>query len=416
MFLSKKKDRYLKIVSALIVLSLCLALITVFDVTSILFGKNFDNFYYPLEISNFSDLIIRIDSQLGNKASVTNCHSGECNQRLRFNEVSNVLKSFDPPIITKDGELVEAFDHSSKLTRIYEPNPSCNQQWPDKSNVTTFVIIVMSAVNNFKKRDVIRKSWYANNTRDSFSFKTVFSLAACDSLNKPPKDLINPRTGSWSVEDCKGAVDLEYKKHGDIMQISSADTYLNVTFKTLMNLQWINEECLADFAIFIDDDYLFNSNNLFKLIDEQVLNRNGSLSKVQNWRNLSEKNLYLGHVQYNSPPVRDRTSKWFISYSNYPIREYPPFINGGFVFLSKRYLRHLYYSTFIAKPFIFNDVYLAIIAHKLNVKPVHSNLFFCPEDTLNDEERALSDTQCIAWHDVVPDKLLRIWNYYKTLK
>ena len=61
--------------------------------------------------------------------------------------------------------------------------------------------------------------------------------------------------GMTSNQKDQDHLDLENKKHGDLVQGSFMDTYHNLTYKNLMGKLWISKFCnQAEFVIKTDDD------------------------------------------------------------------------------------------------------------------------------------------------------------------
>lgn len=83
--------------------------------------------------------------------------------------------------------------------------------------------------------------------------------------------------------------------------------------------------------------------------------------------------LYAGHEYQSKGPHRHRFSKWFIPMSEYPYSKYPPYIVGNFCLMTPKSLQIFYQASKVIKPFIFDDVYLGIIAFVMEIKPVSMN-------------------------------------------
>ena len=108
------------------------------------------------------------------------------------------------------------------------------------------LIIVNSAVQNFKQRNIIRRTWGNDTARSKpFQTKTMFNIGS--SRNSTTQDEIMK----------------EISKYDDLIQVDVIENYYNLSSKTLMGLRWAYENCInAKYFLFIDDDYYLSVNNL----------------------------------------------------------------------------------------------------------------------------------------------------------
>ncbi|XP_053387240.1 beta-1,3-galactosyltransferase 9-like [Mercenaria mercenaria] len=103
------------------------------------------------------------------------------------------------------------------------------------------VIVVHSAVTNFNKRDVIRKTWGNKALLRRYGTKLVFFLGM--PLKKDLQILINE----------------ESVKNDDMVQGHFLDSYTNITHKAVLWLRWINENCPSVQTVLkLDDDVFVN--------------------------------------------------------------------------------------------------------------------------------------------------------------
>ena len=118
--------------------------------------------------------------------------------------------------------------------------------------------------------------------------------------------------------------------------------------------------------------------------------------------------LYAGHV-FHEKPHRDPKNKWYVSVEEYPHDKYPPFVQASYI-LSNKALRKFYYATMFVKSFRMDDVYLGILAHKLQIDPLHNPHFWDWRQSykIEDYQYAVSSH---GFSD--PQELERIWNRHK---
>jgi hypothetical protein len=143
------------------------------------------------------------------------------------------------------------------------------------------------------------------------------------------------------------------------VQTDFVDTYYNNTLKTMSGYRWAARFCnRSRFAMFVDDDYYVYTHNVIGYL-----------------RNLSPQqasHLYAGYIPYGQPG-RDPKSKWYVSLPDYPFDKYPPFISAGAYLVSMEVLIDFHIAMMYTRRYIFDDVFVSIVAKKLGVKPVPLN-------------------------------------------
>ena len=119
-------------------------------------------------------------------------------------------------------------------TFLVEPNTMCRRKIEKESetNKTLLLIMVCSAVSNFKKRKMIRETW-AKDTKWFNDVKVIFMLG-----NTPDPLLQN-------------SVLKEAVYYQDIVQSSHLDTYADLAIKSLMLLKWFLLSCKGTSSSFM---------------------------------------------------------------------------------------------------------------------------------------------------------------------
>ena len=93
----------------------------------------------------------------------------------------------------------------------------------------------------------------------------------------------------------------EFKIYGDIIQENFADTYKNLTLKTITSIKWASVYCSnAKYFLKIDDDMIVNAPNLIKWLESNTYS-----------------NTFLCNPLWNSEVIRDNTSKFYMSKQDY---------------------------------------------------------------------------------------------------
>lgn len=239
------------------------------------------------------------------------------------------------------------------------------------------LLVIKSSAGNFRNRQTIRNTW--GNVDNYEGVRRVFLLGYNHGVQKQ--------------------VDIEALEHGDIVQEDFWDHYSNITFKTIMGINWVAQYCpKAKFSFYVDDDVFLILNNL-KQLRKSTLRESG---------------LMLGKVFFSSTPFRDKTSKWFVSWEDYPFVNYPKYLAGFAYLMTADVVKRFSLAIPYIQPIPFDDTYLGIVAKKLRI-PVKNQYgfamfhptwmsFFVPK---------LSFRKTIAFHRMSsPETMMRTWIEY----
>ncbi|XP_026549630.1 beta-1,3-galactosyltransferase 4-like, partial [Notechis scutatus] len=112
---------------------------------------------------------------------------------------------------------------------------------PCALNAPWLLVLVASAPGHAARRAGVRRSWGGARVAGGHSVHTVFTVGL-------PGDVAQ-----------QAALEREAAEHGDLLQARFADTYTNLTLKTLAMLGWATTRCpTARFLLKTDDDVFLN--------------------------------------------------------------------------------------------------------------------------------------------------------------
>ncbi|XP_069103646.1 beta-1,3-galactosyltransferase brn-like [Argopecten irradians] len=207
----------------------------------------------------------------------------------------------------------------------------------------TLLILVKSAVRNDRLRMTIRMTWGKVKRPN---VKVVFLMAN------------SPNTSQF--------VALESETYEDVIQENFKDSYSNNTYKTIMGYNWGVKYCSeADYFLFVDDDHFVNVPKVLLFIK--------SIPEKE------RKTVFYGKKVTRAIPNRS-DSKWIISKRDFPFHLFPPYLGGG-AYLTSYSCALRFVHAFPYVDFLWiDDVYLGIVAHKLNITARHVKQFFTNED------------------------------------
>ncbi|KAL6111219.1 uncharacterized protein ACO6RY_20156 [Pungitius sinensis] len=199
------------------------------------------------------------------------------------------------------------------------------------------VLMVPVAPDNLAARDAIRQTWGNKSVVQGQAVLTLFML------------------GLSGGADVQEKLQQENLQHSDLLQSNFADTYLNLTIKTMVIMDWLATRCpTAAYAMKIDSDMFLNIDNLV------VMLKKPGIPKVD----------YLtGMLMWNRPVVRSKDSKWYVPLELYPDPTYPTYTLGmGYVFSNDLPKKFVEVSKSI-RPFNIEDAYIGMCMKKLGLAP-----------------------------------------------
>lgn len=209
---------------------------------------------------------------------------------------------------------------------------------------------IPSAVDNNEKRFALRQTW----ARRQEQIRFIFVLG---------KSLNNSILNSKIIE--------ESNKYGDIVQGDFLDTYQNLTLKTIFGLKWMSVYCQnAQFLLKVDDDIVVNTHLLLNYFQS----------------NLHTQATMFGRVYDKAYPFRDKGYKWYVSFEEYAGDFYPKYCAGKAYLMTQDLASKMVESTKLVKPFIFEDVYVGMLAEYLKISFRHIAEFMFFNDYFTKEK------------------------------
>ncbi|XP_064476303.1 beta-1,3-galactosyltransferase 1-like [Ornithodoros turicata] len=200
------------------------------------------------------------------------------------------------------------------------------------------LVCVFTASTHFERRIAIRATW------GKASLERGFKVAFFVGLPK--------------YKSVQSLIEAENTIYEDIIQGNFADTYHNVTLKSIMVVRWITEYCSkAKFVLKIDDDMMLNASDLWEEVTTSL--RNFTMTA---W----------GILDKDSKPHRNPLSKWYLPPSMYKSEVLPDFLVGSAYMFTGDCVPLLYNLSFTIPPLWLEDVYITgMVAKKAGVRLVY---------------------------------------------
>lgn len=162
---------------------------------------------------------------------------------------------------------------------------------------------ILSSVRNVAERQAVRLSWMRS-----------------DALQKQ-RVLARFFVGTVPDEAAMEAVRREAALYGDMVITREADTYDNLSYKTIAICRYGAREVVADFVLKVDDDTAVRV--------DQVLER------LKHSEPSQERGVLMGLISFDARPHRVKGSKWFMSPDDFAPEVYPYFPHGPGYVLSR---------------------------------------------------------------------------------
>ncbi|CAL8122781.1 unnamed protein product [Orchesella dallaii] len=248
------------------------------------------------------------------------------------------------------------------------------------------VVLVPTAIGNFKQRDSVRKTWGSFSARQD----VVIGFMA----GNPKLSHINDST----LELFHQEIDL----FRDIIIADLQDSYQNLTLKSLFMIEWASTFCSsARFFMKTDDDVFLNVPLVLKFISE-IEEDDSRQPKIYG-------NVFSGHY-----PQRDAWFKHKVSYKIYPHNmSYPNFTSGPSYLVSAKVLRPLLKNAVNLPLFNLEDVFLTgFVASSLDIPRINVTQF------RNERENPFNMSACkliktiAGMTDGSPTQIYYVWYNY----
>ncbi|XP_047432694.1 beta-1,3-galactosyltransferase 2-like [Mugil cephalus] len=205
-----------------------------------------------------------------------------------------------------------------------------------KDKTPFLVLMVPVEPKNVAARNAIRQTWGNESLVQGEVVVTLFMLGLSEGT-----DLEKIRQ--------------ENLEHRDLILSDFRDTYLNLTIKTMVIMDWLTTRCsTAAYAMKVDSDLFLNIDNLVLMLQKP---------------DIPKQNYLTGMLMWNRPVVRSKNSKWYVSEESYPEPVYPTYTLGmGYIFSNDLPEKFVEVSKSV-KPFNIEDAYIGMCMKKLGLKP-----------------------------------------------
>ncbi|XP_012600504.3 acetylgalactosaminyl-O-glycosyl-glycoprotein beta-1,3-N-acetylglucosaminyltransferase [Microcebus murinus] len=204
------------------------------------------------------------------------------------------------------------------------------------------LLAVKSSPAHYERRELIRRTWGQERSYGGRPVSRLFLLGTA-----APEDAAR-------AERLAALVALEAREHGDVLQWAFADTFLNLTLKHVLLLDWLAARCPhARFLLSGDDDVFVHTANVVSFLQAQPPDRH----------------LFTGQLMHGSVPIRDSRSKYFVPPQLFPGPAYPVYCSGGGFLLSRATASALRTAAQHTPLFPIDDAYMGMCLERAGLAP-----------------------------------------------
>ncbi|XP_004424733.1 lactosylceramide 1,3-N-acetyl-beta-D-glucosaminyltransferase isoform X1 [Diceros bicornis minor] len=258
-----------------------------------------------------------------------------------------LINSYD--FVNDSLSLKHSMDGATRYQYLINHKEKCQAQ------DVLLLLFIKTAPENYDRRSAIRKTWgneeYVRSQLNA-NIKTLFALGTP----------FNPLTR----EELQRNLVWEDQTYNDIIQQDFVDSFYNLTLKLLLQFSWANSFCPhAKFLMTADDDIFIHMPNLIEYLQ--------SLAQI------GVQDFWIGRVHLGAPPVRDKSSKYYVSYEMYQWPAYPDYTAGAAYVISNDVAAKVYEaSQTINSSLYIDDVFMGLCANKMGIVPQY-HVFFSGE-------------------------------------
>jgi len=189
----------------------------------------------------------------------------------------------------------------------------------------------------------------------------------------------------------------EHARHDDVIQGDFADSYQNMTLKSLLGLKVVDERCPGvRYLLKTDDDMVVNLPYLLDLLDHTHANLSRSI---------------MGPLNVGSRVYRH--GKWKLSKSEFPFDHFPPYESGSAYVITGDLIHELFVTAEYVPHINVDDVYVTgILGRILGVKHVRQRGFAFWTDK-PPSACDLRMNRVVTGTKMSPLNLISLWNHLK---
>ena len=214
------------------------------------------------------------------------------------------------------------------------------------------VVVVNTRVDAFEQRQAIRDTWGLEVREGRCYGRSLSGHVAVGFV-----------VGLQKNRTLQTQIELESNTYHDIIQGDFIDHYTNLTFKSLLAMNWTEKYCSkAKYFIKSDDDMVINFPYLLKVLNQGKFN----------------KSIMGPHLDFSF--VIRKPYKWTLTKKEFPLDVYPPYEAGSAYVMTMDLIRPLLEASQYYPYFSIDDAYITgVLAKHVKAKHVIKSGFSFPD-------------------------------------
>ncbi|KAJ3611701.1 hypothetical protein NHX12_021817 [Muraenolepis orangiensis] len=220
---------------------------------------------------------------------------------------------------------------------------------PDKcggeagSSGVFLLLVIKSQPENFDRRVVLRETWAKERQHKGLWIRRVF---------------ISGTTGTGlEKRRMNKLLEVEHRQHGDVLQWDFQESFINLTLKQVLFLEWLDDRCpRVRFLLNGDDDIFAHTDNMVEYLHDVHGEPGG------------DKHLFVGSLMEGTGPVRE-LNKYFVPVQVQESDSYPAYCSGGGYLLSGHTARVLRNMSRSVPLHPIDDAYMGMCLAQAGLRP-----------------------------------------------
>lgn len=229
-------------------------------------------------------------------------------------------------------------------------SPCRQQHTAGNAKSRSLFISVISAPDNFEKRQTIRRTW-SNHLTNQTNIHRILEMVGFGFVI----GLTNNSLVQQKIKE-------ESERYGDILQINVIDKYVKLSVKVAGLINWVSAYCQrVDFVLKVDDDVYVNVHNLATVLHSLPPSERSVYGHTAGGNHPSRTegiNDIYGKIKNKMYTFDFKSGKWATSFENWPWYQFPAYFQGAGILIAGSAVRSLLSAIQTTPYFIWDDMYL----------------------------------------------------------
>ncbi|XP_043937339.1 beta-1,3-galactosyltransferase 2-like [Protopterus annectens] len=270
------------------------------------------------------------------------------------------------------------------LGLVYPYNYSFILNEPEKCRhkLPFLLLLILSRPSEVMNRYIIRKTWGNESLVPGVSITRLFLVGVPLQLTDPYHHRLEEESATFH----------------DIIQQDFVDTYVNLTIKTMMAMQWTSTFCPnVSYVMKVDSDVFLNTKHLIEFLHPKMPLKT---------------NYFAGYKALNAKPVRIKENKFYVPLELYELEYYPPYCLGQAYTFSGDLAEKIYNIAQTITAFNIEDAFVGLCLKTLGISISDTPHYLFQIEKINYDKCLFQ--KLIFVHRFPIDELQQVWTDFMT--